>query len=79
MTSFRFFSDHLSVILGVSGACFLAIVVFVLLICAKRRVKEQENFYKKWIINYKEIAPSDDLDDNPIMLSNCHQVSLKIR
>ncbi|KAJ7392264.1 hypothetical protein OS493_013643 [Desmophyllum pertusum] len=68
--------DHLSVILGVSGACLLVIIIFVLLIYAKRRVKEQENVHKKWIINYKEIAPSDDIDaDTPMMLSNFHQVS----
>ena len=69
------FLDHLSVILGVSGAGVFLVVVFAVLIYARIRAKEQENIYTKWIINFKEIAPSDDFEDSPMMLSNYHQVS----
>lgn len=69
------FSDDLSIILGVFGACTLFGMIFAFVICARRRVKEQENFYTRWIINFKEITPSDDGEDNCIMLSNYQQVS----
>ena len=76
MFSVLILTDHLSVILGVSGGCLLLILILVVLIYAKRRAKERENVYKKWIINYSDITPSDDSDDNHLIHGSFHQVSL---
>lgn len=72
---FLVFSDTLVLILGIVGACLLVLIIFVLLICVRRRAKGKESIHTKWMINYNEIAPADDTEDHPMVLSNLHHVS----
>lgn len=72
---FLVFSDTLVLILGIVGACLLVLIIFVLLICVRRRAKGKESIHTKWMINYNEIEPADDTEDHPMVLSNLHHVS----
>ena len=69
-------ADNLSIILGVSGACCLLLVIFVLLAFVRRRRKEQENLYKTWIIDIRDVTPSDDCDDSSVLFTNFIQVCM---
>ena len=72
---FLVFSDTLVLILGIVGACLLVLIIFVLLICVRRRAKGKESIHTKWMINYNEIAPADDTEDHPMVLSNLHHMN----
>ena len=72
---FLVFSDTLVLILGIVGACLLVLIIFVVLICVRRRAKGKESIHTKWLINYNEIAPADDTEDHPMVLGNLHHVS----
>ena len=72
---FLVFSDTLVLILGIVGACLLVLIIFVLLICVRRRAKGKESIHTKWMINYNEIEPADDTEDHPMVLNNLHHVS----
>ena len=72
---FLVFSDTLVLILGIVGACLLVLIIFVLLICVRRRAKGKESIHTKWMINYNEIAPADDTEDHPMVLGNLHHMN----
>ena len=72
---FLVFSDTLVLILGIVGACLLVLIIFVLLICVRRRAKGKESIHTKWMINYNEIAPADDTEDHPTVLGNLHHMN----
>lgn len=72
---FLVFSDTLVLILGIVGACLLVLIIFVLLICVRRRAKGKESIHTKWMINYSEIAPADDTEDHPMVLGNLHHMN----
>ena len=72
---FLVFSDTLVLILGIVGACLLVLIIFVLLICVRRRAKGKESIHTKWMINCNEIAPADDTEDHPMVLGNLHHMN----
>ncbi|CAH3045236.1 unnamed protein product [Porites lobata] len=67
--------DTLVLILGIVGACLLVLIIFVLLICVRRRAKGKESIHTKWMINCNEIAPADDTEDHPMVLGNLHHMN----
>ena len=72
---FLVFSDTLVLILGIVGACLLVLIIFVVLICVRRRAKGKESIHTKWMINYNEIAQADDTEDHPMVLGNLHHMN----